>query len=526
MKPKNNPTNAALEGDVLPRIAPGEDPAELVPAEEAPKMSVIEWSAREVLRQHTVCLFRGKAMLMRHEPYPHYTVLTKDDYKLIAYPILGGVTRSKINDTYDYLPSAVPDLTADDHLILFGLEDPSDGAYADAGYYHRASRSMVWNTQTLEWTTVEEDPELAKRCVWRSPYGPIQTDGPVPFIMSLAGGDAGLYDDMMQSMAAMLMDRKPDGVIWWVGDGANGKSTLMDALYRIFPGQLASLTVKSLTDGKDASFLNGKLANIVKESSEGRIEDTEIYKAVGTHEDFRIHRFHSQETELVRGNLHHIFSANNIPTFNDKGFSARRRTFIVPFTQTFDSDPTFVERTFTPEMFGQLIWELSKYAQKIKDRRYGYKWSAITSGAKLEYDASANNAEVFARQFVQQGVVAFDSFAQVKMDYENWCADEGFVPLGVTNMRRAILDAGFTRQSARTSDENTVKKIYMLPTAKPTELQKISMGRPGLYTMPGFVEQTEEEREPEVPDFEQPAEAEDTDTTTTSTTEYKLKGEW
>lgn len=86
---------SALEGDVLPRVAPGEDPAELVPAEDAPKMSIIEWSTREVLRYHTICLFRGKALVLREQPYPHYTVLTKDDYKLLAYPRLGGVTRSK-----------------------------------------------------------------------------------------------------------------------------------------------------------------------------------------------------------------------------------------------------------------------------------------------------------------------------------------------------------------------------------------------------------------------------------------------
>lgn len=511
--------DAPIEGEVLPKLGPNETDDLVAAVEgEKPKMTIIEWSVQQILSQHRICRFRGKAKLLELEPYPHYSTLSKDDFKDVAYPILGGVTRSKINDSYDYLPSKVPDLTANDHLILFGLPDPSDGAYADAGYYHRDAVSRVWDCERLEW--LELTPELEQQTVWRSPYGVIDYDQPVAFVMQLAGGDRGLYDDIMQSLAPMVMAKKPDGVIWWVGEGANGKSTLMDAFYRIFPGQLASLTVKALTDARDASFLNGNLANIVKESSEGRIEDTGIYKAVGTHEDFRIHRFHSQETELVRGNMHHIFSANNIPTFNDKGFSARRRTFIVPFTQRFASDPTFEDRTFTPEMFGHLIHEMCRYAQQIKAQQYRFKWSAITSGAKLEYDADANNSEVFARELVQGGVVAFDSFNQIRIDYENWCADEGFVPLGVTNMRRAVLNAGFTRQSARGDDES-VKKIYMLPTAKPNDLQKISPGRPGLYTMPGFVPQ--DDPEPQVPSFSEPAE-DDTDTTTTTTTKSIVKG--
>ena len=227
----------------------------------------------------------------------------------------------------------------------------------------------------------------------------------------------------------------------------------------------------------------------------------------------------------MRGNIHHIFSANNIPTFNDKGFSARRRTFIIPFRETFKSDPTFEARTFTPEMFGHLIYQIAKYASQVRHQVYRYKWSKITEDAKGAYDADANNAEVYATQLLNSGVVAFENFNVVRMDYDNWCADNGFVPLGVTNMRRAVMAKGFSHVSARVDGATNPKKIYMLPTAKVTDLQKLSLGQPGLYTMPGFPI-TDEDAEPEVPEFEQPTEPEDTDTTTTTTTEYKLKGEW
>ena len=228
--------------------------------------------------------------------------------------------------------------------------------------------------------------------------------------------------------------------------------------------------------------------------------DTEIYKSVGTHESFRVHKFHSQDDVEIRGNLHHIFSGNSVPTFNDKGYSARRRTFIIPFGQRFKSDPTFEERTFTSEMFGQLITEITRYAKRIEAQGFRYKWSAATLAAKADYDTDANNAEEYVKYLVAQGVMGFESYSPIKFDYENWCSDEGYVPLGITNLRRALHAVGFDRTSQR--EDGVVKNIYCLPDIKPTELQPFGMGRPGMYTVPGF----QPPEEVETPEFADPVE--------------------
>jgi phage/plasmid-associated DNA primase len=363
--------------------------------------------------------------------------------------------------------------------------------------------TTVWDMATLSMS----DGVLPPQCIWRSPYGKVPTEdakqagvrnenGRINFILDLAKGDEGVYDDIMQSLAPLVMSRKPDGVIWWVGDGANGKSTLMDAVYKIFPGQLSSITVKRLVDGRDTPSLNGTLANVVKESSEGRVDDTEVYKAIGTHENFRVHKFHSQDDIEVRGNVHHIFSANSIPTFNDKGYSARRRTFIIPFTARFESDPTFEERTFTPELFGALIMEMCHYARKLQAQGYKYKWSAPTLAAKLDYDTEANNAEEYARTLIEMGVVAFDSFSPVRVNYENWCADQGYVPLGIGNLRKACTTLGFERSSRRTNS-NRVENIYKLASIGNAQLQQYSMAMPGMYTTYGFrPEEAPEDKDP------------------------------
>lgn len=469
--------------------------------QEPKKLSIVVQQANQITAHANVVRFRGRAMLLVDEPFQHYIPLHRERFDQLAYPILGGVTRSRMADVFAYLAHTAQDATEDEGYVLFGstmlTHDPETHEII-------APSNVIWN---MDEATIVTDPHAnASACIWRSPFSPVSLTDPdtkerrrIPFVLQLAGGDEGLYDDIMQSLAPLIMTKKPDGVVWWVGDGANGKSTLMDAIYQIFPGQLSSINVKRLTDGRDTPSLNGTLGNIVKESSEGRVDDTEVYKNIGTHENFRVHKFHSQDDIEIRGNIHHIFSANNIPVFNDKGHAARRRTYVVPFTQRFDSDPTFEERTFTPTFFGQLIMEMFTYAARLRRQGYRYKWSAATTAAKLGYDTEANNAEEYARDLIAKGVVAFDSFNPVRMDYENWCADNGFVPLGVGHMRRAMQSAGFERLSARTNQAEGVSKLYRLPHADSKGLQPFGLGTPGMYTLSGFKETVDDDPEPVIP---------------------------
>jgi hypothetical protein len=487
----DTPKTAPLEGEVLPVDGPSDkqvlavlDKVEGVA--ERKKLAVIESHASKIMAEELIVSFYGRLLLLVPEPYSHFVPLGKDRFDKIAYPILGGVPRSMVGDVFAFIGSMAEDYSNYSHLIGFGQTLDKLTVEADTDLEHYVKNvPLVWNMRSL---TIERGTAI-EHTIWRSPQPVVgsptdEEHKPLEFVMQLAGGDQGVYDDIMQSLAPMVMEKKPDGVIWWVGSGANGKSTLMDAIYRLFPGQLASINVRRLTDGRDTPSLNGKLANVVKESSEGRVDDTEIYKALGTHENFRVHKFHSQEDVEINGNIHTIFSANTIPTFNDKGYSARRRTFIIPFTQQFDSDPNFEAKTFTPEFFGRLASEMCRYASRLKQQGYRYKWSARTRDAKLEYDKEANCAEEYAQQIIEDGVVAFRNFNPLRTDYENWCAENGYVPLGLHNLRKALTALGFERSSSR--DGNRVTNLYKLPDIGTSDLQSISPERPGLLTTSGF----------------------------------------
>jgi len=308
----------------------------------------------------------------------------------------------------------------------------------------------------------------------------------------LAGGDGGVDDDIMQLVAPLIMDKKPAGVIWYLGGGANGKSTLVHLIYKVFGDYLTELTVKQLEDERDTPQLNGKLGNVCKESSEGFVEDTRTYKSIGTHEGFSVHKFHSQDMVQIEGNVHHIFSANNIPTFGDKSYGARRRTLVIPFNNRFKPDETFEDKTFTTQFIESFIGEMIKYALVLKERNYEYAFSATTKEMKEKYDTAANTAQTYAEELVSQEISGFRNFRVLDTDYENWCSEHGYKKSGIAILRRAMDEQGYERRSAR-GDDDRITKMYIRGKASTDQLIMVD-GRLGLYQIADSVHASEVER--------------------------------
>jgi putative DNA primase/helicase len=269
------------------------------------------------------------------------------------------------------------------------------------------------------------------------------------------------------------MYTKPTGVIWFVGNGANGKSALINAVYRIIGHHLTSLTVGAIEDGRDTLLLNGVIGNICRESSEGRIEDSERYKAIGTHENFRVHKFNSQEMVEIKTNFHTVFNANNIPIFSDKTEGARRRTLVVPFPARFKDDPNFETRTFTPAFLGGLLHLILEATHIIRDNYTQYQFSPATIGAKEDYDSEVNSAEAYLAHLRSKSIKAFTNYGLLKIAYESWCTDHGLVPLGITSLKR-IMTRLANAQSATVRDSaGVVRRWYLIDGTTTEEAKKL-----------------------------------------------------
>ena len=431
----------------------GKKSAELMVNNSTEKAPIKKQLAEQLRFDTKIVRFKGATFIQEGVKWVD---MSSDKFAEACYKLFGsGLTKARINDLEHLFRTTAPDLSDRAHLIAFG--------------------ERVWDTKKLAWSNTP-----AEDCIYRVPYEPIERKEPLKFIMDLACDDTGVYDDIMQTVAPLLMDKKPTGVIWYLGQGANGKSTLVHLLYKIFDTYLTELTVKQLEDERDTPQLNGKLGNVCKESSEGFIEDTRTYKSIGTHEGFSVHRFHSQDMVVIEGNIHHIFSANNIPTFGDKSYGARRRTLVIPFNARFRPDETFEDRTFTKGFIEAFLAEIIHYAEKLKAQQYEYKFSQVTADMKEKYDTEANTAQTYVDELVADNVLGFLSYRNVEMDYENWCSDHGYKPSTRNVLRRSFEDKGFKRKSARKSDGSHTK-MYLMQGASYKSMSSVGDQRIGMF---------------------------------------------
>ena len=428
---------------------------ELVPADEMVKQPVKSQMIDHLRFKTDIILFRNDVMILKDE---HYVSMSSELFANACYQAFGqGINKSRIADIEHYYRSSAREMDHVSHLIAFG--------------------DKVWDMENVEWS----DKHARNDCVFRTRYRARDGDERIRFIMDLACNDEGVYDDIMKAVAPLILKKKPTGVIWFLGNGANGKSSLVRLIYKIFEPYLTELTVKQLEDERDTPSLNGKLGNVCKESSEGFIEDTRIYKCIGTHEPFKTHKFHTQDMIDIEGNVHHIMSTNNMPTFGDKSYGARRRTLVIPFKNRFKPDETFEDRTFTDEFVERFIGEMVKYAKLLKKQNYEYLFSETTTDFKEKYDTDANTAQTYMDELWGYDVRGFINFGLLKSDYENWCLDNGYKYSSINVLRKATDELGFRRTSVR--DDFGVRNVYLVKGVSFKDVKLVPGLRKGLYQL-------------------------------------------
>lgn len=408
---------------------------------------------------YRIVRFRG-AVLYRADDDWH--PLSSDEFARMCYSTLGShLRRTQIVDLQHLFFTSADDLTQYSHYMAI-----PDG--------------RVWDMKTLKFT----DKIAHEDCVYSTKVSPTKGKSHRKWLEEVTLGDKDLANDIIQALAPVFMYKKPLGAFWFLGSGANGKSTTLKALTAIMGDRrwFTKLTVKQIEDERDLPSMNGMLANICIESNEGYIKDGGHYKELAEHETLSVHKFNSQDSIDVDGNVHLIFNANNIPTFADKTNGVRRRTFTIPFNAKFPQDDTFDEKLFAqPNFLSDLFGEILDKAQQLKKNNYRYSFSKITTEAKERYDNEVNTAEAYLHELIDQDIHGFTTYAALKENYDTWCQQTGLVALGVRHLSRTAEDLGFTYKTRYIEGEK--KKMGLYKNTRPQELKPVDELGYGLYRL-------------------------------------------
>lgn len=436
---------------------------EIIKSNMEEKMSLKQKQARTVNAKWRIVRFRG-AVLYR-DKNGGWEPLSTDEFARICYKELGaGIRATQIKDLQ--------------HLFFTSSDDLTE--YAN---YIAMPDGRVWNMKTLKFS----QKVAAEDCVYTTAVSPSKGNSHRKWLEEVALGDKGVADDIIRALAPIFMHKKPFGVFWFLGNGANGKSTTLKALYAIFGSEapytnnrwFSQLTVKQIEDERDTPTINGKLGNICLESNDGHIKDTGGYKNLAEHSTFNVHKFNSQDGVQVDGNVHTIFNANNIPTFADKTQGVRRRTFTIPFKAAFPQDSTFDERLFnTPEFLSDLLGDILQATTEIAKNDYKYDFSEQTLAAKQDYDEEVNTAETYFEELVRQEIWGFSNFSDLTKDYNRWCDERSLTALGKKSISHAAKISGYERRTVRHEDKLATRYLYA--ETKITDLRDINQ-RWGMY---------------------------------------------
>lgn len=422
------------------------------------KMSLKAQQAKAITQKYRIVRFRG-AVLFRANNGDSWEPLSFDEFARICYTVHGAsIRQTQIKDLQHLFFTSSDDLTKYAHYIAM-----PDG--------------RVWDMKKLDFT----DKVSHEDCVYTTAINPGSGNSHRAWLEEVTRGDVGLADDIIQAIAPVFMEKKPFGVFWFLGNGANGKSTTLKALYAMFGSKapythnrwFSQLTVKQIEDERDTPMINGRLGNICLESNDGHVKDTGGYKNLAEHSTFSVHRFNSQDGTMVDGNVHTIFNANNIPTFADKTQGVRRRTFTIPFKASFPQDSTFDETLFGTEGFLEdLLGELLKTTVKIKKNGYSYNFSGATLRAKEDYDEEVNTAETYFEELLATDIWGFTNFTQLTRDYQNWCDERSYTALGKRAIAHAAQITGYERKSFKMDGKLITR--YVCEGWDPQELLELS----------------------------------------------------
>lgn len=127
--------------------------------------------------------------------------------------------------------------------------------------------------------------------------------------------------------------------IMLLGEGSNGKSTLLEAITAFLGSEnVSNLNLQRITDRFSSVNLLGKLANIVPDLSEERIKDTSIFKQLSAGEEVTSEIKHGAIFKH-RPFARHVFSSYKMPESDDTSYGFYRRFDTIRFVAKFEVNP-------------------------------------------------------------------------------------------------------------------------------------------------------------------------------------------
>jgi P4 family phage/plasmid primase-like protien len=280
----------------------------------------------------------------------------------------------------------------------------------------------------------------------------------------------------------LLTKIEPPTAFFLVGNGANGKSTLLFILEQLMGGEdfIMENSIQMLTTDKWAKeeLRYNRLNSCGEEQSKYLQADSfkKMLEGGMVSTDIKF-----QNRIKFRSYTKHIFATNHMPNFGTIDYGLKRRFKIMPFHRQFkphEIDTTlktenFTDSKFAPELAGIVAWAIEGAKKLIAN---GYKFSqALQEKQQMEtYEEEVSSVINFMRSnfelFPTDEVAESFSSHRLYEIYVGWCKDTGHKSVSDNNFRKELrnnLNLKTKTVRDKMAQQETIRgyKLKILPTS-------------------------------------------------------------
>lgn len=253
------------------------------------------------------------------------------------------------------------------------------------------------------------------------------------YLDQLTGGDADYRKRLLEAIAHGLITNKErkrmlGKFFIFVGDGGNGKGTLLQVIRKIFGEKnCGALSVKELQDERYFNTLSNKLVNLGDDLEDVSINQEMMrrLKNISTCDTIEVRRLYENSTTMeITSTL--IFTSNHLIKSFEKGESYKRRVNWMPmFIKPKKRDPLFITKLTTPEALR--YWVKLIVEAYIRLYENGFTESSIVSNYTANYHYENDNTIPYIDSMEEREIFERPT-NDIYLDYESWCTDNGENP--------------------------------------------------------------------------------------------------
>lgn len=239
------------------------------------------------------------------------------------------------------------------------------------------------------------------------------------------------------------------------GDGANGKSTILDMIKELIGhSNYSSIPLDKLSNKFSTAELEHKLANIGDDINDIVIKDNGTIKQLISGKSIQVERKNERPFDMTPYATQ-IFSCNEMPKTFDKSVGFYRRFILIPFRARFtvndkDYDPLIKEKITTPTALSYLLNKSLDGYQRLRKNK---GFTEPKSVKRLKDSYKIKNSIVL--MWITENNIKDDDLLNrprpaIFSDFLDWCK--------CANIKTSITNQAFYKEVSKYFDFDTTPK--------------------------------------------------------------------